>query len=264
MRWIDILKKEGRTWGSGTANEQLIAMFGGAGTFNERAVAWFKSLGVPGNTVSELFANYWNRDAGPAPGRAEIRYIGPQDLDQAMEVGEVQQPIDFSSYFTVSGYNGPVFYSIVGTLPPGMTFTQFGQLEGIPQVAGTFTFQVEAQLQTGLRTRSPQATYTVTVAVMDHPIYNGSPVSDFNLDQNVPMVAFDASNYFTYNGPDSVVYSIIGNLPAGITLDQDTGVLSGTPTEAGTFNFKFRAETTGGHDDTFTSTMLVEAVGILP
>lgn len=48
-----------------------------------------------------------------------------------------------------------------------------------------------------------------------------------------------ATNYPT-------TYRVIGTLPTGVTLDTTTGVISGTPTQAGTFNLTVEATNTGG------------------
>lgn len=45
---------------------------------------------------------------------------------------------------------------------------------------------------------------------------------------------------------NAMTYRITGTLPAGITFNASTGVLSGTPTKAGTFSLVFYASTNGG------------------
>lgn len=49
-------------------------------------------------------------------------------------------------------------------------------------------------------------------------------------------------------GTAPVSWYFIGELPAGLTLSLSTGIISGTPTTIGTFNFTVRAENTDGGD----------------
>jgi hypothetical protein len=62
------------------------------------------------------------------------------------------------------------------------------------------------------------------------PVFFG-PVSNITVTVDVAMASVDLSVYFT----GATSYSIAGTLPAGVTLNTSTGVLSGTPTETGTF-----------------------------
>lgn len=61
-------------------------------------------------------------------------------------------------------------------------------------------------------------------------------------------VAF--SYTFVAQGPPTPTYSIVGgSIPAGLALNSATGVLSGTPTTATTYNFTIRATNTAGIAD---------------
>lgn len=62
------------------------------------------------------------------------------------------------------------------------------------------------------------------------PVFAGT-IPDQELTVDVLMTPLDASAYFT--GASS--YSIAGTLPTGLSLDTGTGILSGTPTDVGTF-----------------------------
>ena len=46
---------------------------------------------------------------------------------------------------------------------------------------------------------------------------------------------------FTSGGTPSYTYTLIGSLPSGLVLNNTTGVISGTPTATGTFNFSIKA-----------------------
>jgi hypothetical protein len=62
------------------------------------------------------------------------------------------------------------------------------------------------------------------------------------------------------NGYAPYGFSIIsGSLPAGLTLNSSTGVISGTPTTAGTYTFTSKVVDSKGNSDTTTCTIVVNA-----
>lgn len=68
---------------------------------------------------------------------------------------------------------------------------------------------------------------------------------------------------YTYlaTGTGSITYGVsAGSLPAGVTLDPSTGVLSGTPTAAGTYNFTLSATNSVATTTSVQNTIVVSAV----
>ncbi len=125
-------------------------------------------------------------------------------------------------------------YSVIeGSLPTGMTLdSASGAITGAPQEAGTYTFVVEAVIDTYV---DKSATYTITV---ESAFYIDE---DWDaLDEAKVGVAFESkieSDTFTTADDryDEVVYSISeGSLPAGLTLGEN-GAISGTPEAAGKY-----------------------------
>jgi uncharacterized protein (TIGR03437 family) len=119
----------------------------------------------------------------------------------------------------------PVDPFMPNSLPPGITLTSAGVLRGTPTAAGTFGFEVTATSQSGQQnqfqyslTINPQLTITTS-----SPLPNG-PVG----------VAYSQSIVAT-GGTPPYIFSMNAN-PPGISITQ-SGVLNGTPTKAGTYNF---------------------------
>lgn len=133
-------------------------------------------------------------------------------------------------------------YSIVdGTLPQGMELdAATGAVTGKAEEYGTFTFTVEAVIDTYVR---KNATYTMTV----NPAFYIDEDWDA-LDDAQVGVAFESrieSDIFTTEDGryDEVVYSVeSGTLPAGMELSAD-GAITGTPEAAGIYDVVVKANT---------------------
>ncbi|HEY7162126.1 MAG TPA: putative Ig domain-containing protein, partial [Acidobacteriota bacterium] len=141
---------------------------------------------------------------------------------------------------TVSAIGGtaPHTFSVTGALPTGLTLnTATGQISGTPTAAGTFNFTITATDSYGC---TGSTAYTVT---MQCPVITLTPAT---LPNGTVGTAYDQ----TVSGNDGTApYTFAvtnGSLPSGLTLDTNTGQISGTPTAAGTFNFDVTATDTYG------------------
>ena len=127
-----------------------------------------------------------------------------------------------------------VYEITAGTLPAGVTLNAgTGQLSGTPTATGTYNFTVTATIDTFV-TKTADFTMTVTsafeIADGSDPLDSAKVGRDFYVAITSSVFA-TAENGGTY---DSVIFSADG-LPAGLTISED-GIISGTPTEAGTYN----------------------------
>ncbi|MFX3575933.1 putative Ig domain-containing protein [Ralstonia mannitolilytica] len=146
----------------------------------------------------------------------------------------------YSRNFTASGGTNPYTYGFVvnsGTVPTGLTWNgATGTLAGTPTTAGTVSFTVTAtDSSTGAGAPfAVSGVYTLTIAA---PSVTVSPVTLPN-----PGVATAYSQTITAaNGTAPYTYAVTaGALPAGLSLNT-SGVLSGTPSAGGTFNFTITA-----------------------
>jgi hypothetical protein len=136
---------------------------------------------------------------------------------------------------TISAAPGGTTYSFAvtaGALPNGLSLNaNTGVLSGTPLTTGTFNFTITA---TGFGTCTGNRPYTLTI---DCPAITVSPAT-------LPPAQVSAFYTQTLTAPGSVgalTWSSTGTLPPGLSLNSTTGVLSGTPTQTGSFNFTVTA-----------------------
>ena len=140
----------------------------------------------------------------------------------------------YSVTLTASGGTQPYSWSAAGgSIPPGLTFSSSGMLSGTPTSPGTFNFIFQLSDGDG-RVTSKSFALTVQAGLT---ITTTSPL---------PSAVTDSfySQQFQASLADPLAWSVVsGNVPAGITL-YSNGVISGTPTSAGIFDFS--VQVTGG------------------
>ncbi len=154
----------------------------------------------------------------------------------------------YSQTFTQTGGTGTISWSIsAGALPTGLTLSAAGVLSGTPTVGGTFNFTVRAAAANGC---SGTRAYTL---VINCPTITVNPAT---LTAGRRGTAY--SQTFTQTGgAGAITWSrSAGTLPAGLTLSA-AGVLSGTPTQVGTFNFTVRAADAQGCAGTRAYTLVI-------
>jgi hypothetical protein len=151
-----------------------------------------------------------------------------------------------SSALTQSGTVGtPLSYGITGTntptgynatnLPPGLTVnTATGVISGTPTAAGTTNTTISAV--NGAGSGSATLVFTIASGV-------SAPVINSTLTQGGTVGTPLTYSITGTNTPAS--YSATG-LPPGLNIDTSTGVISGTPTAAGTTNTTISATNAGG------------------
>jgi hypothetical protein len=134
-----------------------------------------------------------------------------------------------------------------GTLPAGLTLNpSTGAITGIPTAVGTFNFIVSATVGTCTGSRS----YSITITC---PTLAFTPLT-------LPAAEVGTAYHQTLDVIPSGTYNfslISGGLPNGLTRNVMSGIISGTPTMVGTYNFTIKAQGTSGCSTTQNYTIII-------
>jgi Tfp pilus assembly protein PilV len=142
-----------------------------------------------------------------------------------------QQGVAYASTTVVgSGGTTPYTWSFTpGTLPAGVAInTSTGVISGTPTASGTFTPVIRLTDAVSGTTTKTYATITIkaALAVSTPATLPGGQIN----------VAYTSTTATATGGTTPYVWSFTANtLPAGVTINSSTGVISGTPTASGTF-----------------------------
>lgn len=156
--------------------------------------------------------------------------------------------------YQITGSNQPATFNATG-LPAGLSVnTTTGLIAGTPTTAGTYAITLTAANSSGTGT----GTLTLTVTPANTPV--SAPV--INSATTAPATVGTAFVYpiTASNGPTS--YAATG-LPDGLSISATTGVITGTPTTAGTYAIALSATNSGG-TGTAALTLTVAPLPVLP
>lgn len=143
---------------------------------------------------------------------------------------------------------GPITWSIVsGALPPGLasnTIGTYGVAYGTPTTAGSFTFTAQVTDGHSVATRSFTINVSVaTLAFTSNTMPSGSVGRAYS--QVLPVTGGTPPYTATVTG---------GSLPPGLALSS-VGVLSGTPSSAGSFTFTVKVTDSSAPAQSVTQTL---------
>ncbi|MDN2708995.1 putative Ig domain-containing protein [Janthinobacterium sp. SUN118] len=138
----------------------------------------------------------------------------------------------YSQQLTASGGVGRYAFTVTsGSLPAGLTLNSSGLLSGTPTAAGSFTLTVQAEDVhefTGTKTYT-LAVSSATVNIPQASLANPTAATPYS----ATLTAAGGTAPYTYSVSS-------GSLPAGLSLNAATGVLSGTTNVAGSYTFAIK------------------------
>jgi hypothetical protein len=179
--------------------------------------------------------------------------VSPSTLS-AMVVG-----VPFTESVSASGGTAPYTYTVTaGTLPAGLTLNpSSGLISGTPTTSGAYSFTITA---TDAFSSTGSQPYSGTVT---SPTITVSPSTLGSMGVGVPF----SQSVSASGGTAPYTYAVTaGALPAGLTLNPTTGLISGTPTTSGAYSFTITAtdafSSTGSQP--YTGTVILTTITVSP
>ena len=163
------------------------------------------------------------------PGAKHVKISTPSLPNGAVNVS-------YNATLTADGGVVPYIWSIdKGTLPAELSLDPVtGIIAGVPTASGDFTFTAKVS-DNSTPIKSDTQRYTITIAANETLI-----ITTMNIADGVEDIAYNAT-IVALGGTLPYTWSIAsGNLPDGLAMDTASGVISGTPTKKGNYNFTVR------------------------
>jgi gliding motility-associated-like protein len=162
---------------------------------------------------------------GPAqtPVQLSVIDLAPTNLSYTSPRVLIKDQVSTASLPTLGGGGAVVSYTITPALPVGLTFnTATGEISGTPLVVSTASNYTIKAINSG-----GEASFTLSLTVNDIAPASLSYPSPNLLAKNVamsPLLPITTGGQITQ-------YTVVGTaLPAGLTLNAQTGAISGAPT----------------------------------
>jgi hypothetical protein len=162
-----------------------------------------------------------------------------------------QTGVPYNAALEAAGGVTPYLWSVGdGNFPPGLLFSQGGQLLGTPTTAGSYTFTAQVTDASGGTDRKD---FTIDIS---GPSGGGTlTIITTSLPNGIVGQPYSQQLAAT-GGTPPYKWSAATSLPPGLSLTSD-GLIQGTPTTAGTFSFTIIVTDSTGVQATHTFTLTI-------
>ncbi len=189
------------------------------------------------NGVNPNATSFYTVTIAPRPFATIVPTITTSDVAD----GTANMP--YRDTVAATAFPAPIFSVSRGSFPAGLTLdTTSGAITGTPTTPGDYRFTITAENSAG----SASIEMTLTVAP-PAPAPVPAPVITRG---GIAAGTVGSAYAFTFeiSGGTAQSFTLIGILPAGMTLNTSTGEITGTPTVAGVHTFQIKAENATGYD----------------
>jgi|GEM_PF-1831149 len=167
--------------------------------------------------------------------------------DQTQEVNTEITPITIES----EDNSGQAVTNKVEGLPAGMTFDETtNTISGTPSEVGSYTVTVTTTDESGNET---ETTFTIDVEDTTKPTVESIANQTQEVNTEITPIKIEATD----NSGQAVTNKVDG-LPNGVTFDETTNTISGTPSEVGSYDIKVTTTDESGNATETTFTINVE------
>ena len=157
----------------------------------------------------------------------------------------------YTMALSATGGTAPYLWSLSsGQLPSGLSLTTAGTITGTPAVVGAYPITVQVADSAGQQASAPLSlAVAAPLAVTTADLPNGTAGISY------------AATLSTTGGTPPYTWSLLsGTLPSGISLATLSGMLSGTPLTAGTYNMSVQVTDAAGRQSVKSFNLVVVAM----
>jgi hypothetical protein len=162
----------------------------------------------------------------------------------------VNTPLSYA--LSATGGVAPFTWTALGSLPAGLTLSSDGVISGTPAAAGGYTVSVKVTDSRGV---SATANLSVTIQATPNLAITTTAI---NAVANTPM----SYAMLVTGGVQPLTWEALGPLPPGLALS-GAGILSGTPTTAGTYAVSVKVTDSKNASATANLSITIQALGQL-